>query len=500
MTNPIQAANTHLVLHLNSGSEKSDLASFIQTAKQTQEILQAKILDIKTNGQLLLDIAGRKFTAQTKLPLQVGQTLPVQFQGSDKQIQLKILPDLTSPLTSILQQAIRQTLPKQMQFAPLFNNIQFLRKPEKQLLPKIPLLAQRHLKSLTDNFSSAKQLSQATGVKQAILNSGLFLESKIAKHNDTQTPIAAIKSDFKAKVYQIIETLKQYQNSKTNTQEKTGPESKKQDSQITENPMASLKKHKVSKQNQNPMMRNNPIVKAATTKLTATNLNQNETKANTQMLPGQKQVALMPGLHRTANAPLTHSITAPDESKHSPSSNQSSVLTIQKQPTVNLATLQNIIDPEEAIDEIIRQLTGSLAKLQYTQLTNLTQDLQSPLHLYVDIPIQEDERTDILQLQIHEEEKNESTDPNERTWHICMAFDLPDLGMMQVSLTLKRETLSATLWTEKNWAKELIDKELSHLRTELEHEGIVICELDCHLGSSPHFKTPDPLSLLDTKV
>jgi len=150
--------------------------------------------------QLLLRIGGQLFRAQSNTPIVPGQNLQVEVSTSGKQPQLKII----NPGSEAIQNAIRSNIGQQS-------------RPEilvRQLLSFIhsnthETITQGNLKSLATDFvrglSVTKEISTGPGFKQAFLNSGIFLESKLLATPPNQN--VALNLDLKARLIRFISNL-----------------------------------------------------------------------------------------------------------------------------------------------------------------------------------------------------------------------------------------------------------------------------------------------------
>ena len=134
--------------------------------------------------------------------------------------------------TQIIDQGIRQALPKQQALnllLPILQKTLSSTAPSQQQLPKELL---QNIRLLVNQFQTAEKLQQVPRLKNAIQNSGVFLETKIAKQltataNTAQakekTTAAILNSDIKSltqKLYQLV----QQQTVQNKTKESSSPE------------------------------------------------------------------------------------------------------------------------------------------------------------------------------------------------------------------------------------------------------------------------------------
>lgn len=185
------------------------------------QVLNATVVSTDTPGTMTLKINGAQIQAhiQSQLhrqpPALPGQSLQLQVTSTGGQTILKIM-DLSAinPIT----QALRTALPRQTALAPLLTNIALLtdsmansgtNKLPTSVPPPVTQLAQQ----LFNNLTSTVQAATAVGFKEAINNSGMFLESKLASLAGTNLTIEdtgirlPLSLDFKAGLLLLRETL-----------------------------------------------------------------------------------------------------------------------------------------------------------------------------------------------------------------------------------------------------------------------------------------------------
>ena len=184
---------------------KEQLILFIETQKteQAQKLLRpgnlihATIVAHDKQGQTSLEVNNVIFKTLSRLPLDIGQLVEFQVTKVEKELtQLKILT--TPQSTDVIARALRSTLPRAEALPALLSQLSALVnqktelilpgvinqtdstvKPEslvKMLPPEILALAKEIFQSLPDRNS----VSNPEGLKQAISNSGLFMENKLA--------------------------------------------------------------------------------------------------------------------------------------------------------------------------------------------------------------------------------------------------------------------------------------------------------------------------------
>ncbi len=145
------------------------------------DILQATVVGRGERGSLLLNIQGALLEAARppNLPFRPGERLPVQILAREPQLELRLLaPPAQAIDPARVQQALRETLPRQLPLPPLLANLALARREGENLpLPRevLPLLQDLWL-----SLASRDALSQPQRLAQAMRASGPFLEAALA--------------------------------------------------------------------------------------------------------------------------------------------------------------------------------------------------------------------------------------------------------------------------------------------------------------------------------
>ncbi len=161
---------------------------------QVGQILSATVAGVSPNGSVTLRINNLLLNAQTSLALQTGQTLKLEVARGGEQPLLKIaLPP--SP-QDVQAQTLRSALPRQLPLAPLLANLGAVAaRLQNASDPAGKELAQL-ARQVMDGLAGKADVSQGVGLKQAVLNSGVFLEAKLAAAlaSGTRLPTGDLKA------------------------------------------------------------------------------------------------------------------------------------------------------------------------------------------------------------------------------------------------------------------------------------------------------------------
>jgi len=152
-----------------------------------QQILAKVIAMNNASGEATLSLNNTLLNVKTQLSLQINQTLQLTVAQKGNQLLLK-LPEKAIEAAAI-QQSLREILPQQKPVKQAINQIQQFLQQAKNLKAAEPVV--QVARKLLNQLPSAKQLSQAQGLKTAIKQSGLFLENNLlAKTDNTSSTIS----------------------------------------------------------------------------------------------------------------------------------------------------------------------------------------------------------------------------------------------------------------------------------------------------------------------
>lgn len=167
-------------------------------------ILQATVVETSPSGSATLQIGGTRVQALSAQSLQPGTRLSLRVVSLQPQPTLQRL-DSTDPAIEARNGALRAALPKQDGLAPLLANLGEIAQggPAQALLPREIV---ERLSTLLQTLPTQAQVSTETGLKNAIENSGLFLESRLAASaRDPSLPPPI--NDFKGALLRLASLL-----------------------------------------------------------------------------------------------------------------------------------------------------------------------------------------------------------------------------------------------------------------------------------------------------
>ena len=157
--------------------------NLIQSVKSWQvgQIFHALVVGRNQNGLLDLKIGTEQVTSNTRRPFQPGESLKLLVIKNDDQVVLQVLDKQNRQTAKpLLQQLLRQALPRHTTPSILFKKLDTFNSPT---LPKPTVLPKAVVKQITELMALIpdwKVVSNVKGLKQAIQNSGIFMEARLA--------------------------------------------------------------------------------------------------------------------------------------------------------------------------------------------------------------------------------------------------------------------------------------------------------------------------------
>jgi hypothetical protein len=176
------------------------------------QVLAATVVSSPQPGRAELRIGNLQVAAQTgNLQLTPGQALRLEVASLKEVPVLKLLGVLQQ---NPVNQAVRDALPRQQPLAPLLGMLARIGAGG-QLPPEIARLAQE----LMARLPTPASVGNPTGLRQALRDSGLFLEAKLARTtppqvaaapggNPAPAKAAELSGDLKANLLRLVQALR----------------------------------------------------------------------------------------------------------------------------------------------------------------------------------------------------------------------------------------------------------------------------------------------------
>jgi hypothetical protein len=171
------------------------------------QCLDAQVITLIGPGKVTLKIGGAMLEARTSLATAIGQRLHLEVIRSDKRVVLRLVSP--TPQENTLTAALREALPRQQSLQTIFSRFAALLSSSSGLPPKTIML----LAHLVEQLPMQQAISRAEVLKQALMDSGLFLEHKL----NTDPKPTAFATDLKANLLRLLAETAQGRNDSANT-------------------------------------------------------------------------------------------------------------------------------------------------------------------------------------------------------------------------------------------------------------------------------------------
>lgn len=485
---------------------------------QVGSLLKAFVVSNTPKEGLTLNIQGQQYRVapqQNFDRLEVGQRLNLEVLKTGEQPLLKVVQPQAQTREAIQNDGLRRNLPIQKPLGQLLNTLENLSKQSnsKHLSQQIRDLSQRILNMLPDSG----KVSTPDGLKQAVRDSGHFLENKLMQlaSNPQAADKQSLQQDIKTGLLRLLQAVKSNMPPPS-----ANPPAAKSDLQPRTDPIVYDRTSLQSRQPQSPPQAEQAARTAtgssqdgarqlaamnkpdlpATNPSTSSQASQS-TSASTQQPqanPGRPAVAT--GAENMATR-ATASPVAQDSTTH-PSSASSGTIE-SKAAGVNMSTEQTA----NMATEVRKNIEAGIARIQTNQINSVRHEGGSDRPaLFVEIPIRNQQnQVNVMQLQI-QRDRADGGPERPPIWSISLAFDLVELGPIRAGMTLVGDKqISINLWAENPDTVELFDAEMDELREGLQNAGLLTGHIGIQQGapSSTEILKQSPDSsqrLLDIEV
>ncbi len=474
----------------------------------------------QSSGPAILSIHKQTVAVTSLLPLISGERLKLKVSQLSPRIELTIQKNIaqTSPHQRILP-IIQQLVPKQLSLNPTFQLLnQVARSPT-----LLPANLQQIVNTIIKDIPKMATLSEPLMLRQAIAQSGIYLEARLAVTLQSTQTIAT--NDVKSSLLLLLSRINQRMTSlQTPLSRPLNEKAVKTPTALLTNPV--LKKPLANTPTLQPTLSQptadqsiaelrpailpiptpiNPTYTPlkTTTQSTALfrhivntasgDLNTSENRLNSDTKPASND-SRIPVSSRTnvnnANTATTMSVLnkllskaadIPLPNAQTPSLPQSAV------QSMDLSTLTK----SQLLNFLKQFIEGAVARITLTQLTNSEVQNDGNLRTSIEIPVKMNDEIHFIHLNLERQANKKQTKDEEWTAHL--SFNLPSLGALQIRIGGRGKTISARFWTESNRTLQLIESRKNELVDALKSNGIKVTGLNCSLG------TPEDLCYSDTR-
>lgn len=453
------------------------------------QAIQAKVIEVlnsvstrsnQNNFNVTLEIGGEKLAVKTNIALQPGQVIELSANAKGELLLPRPTQADTPPLISALSKVLPYQQPIGKVIALLMQNLPALTSGNaevKQLADQLTALLPKSA-NFTGNTNgstspSGSVVNGAQLVKQAISQSGIFMESKLALAGQQSALVNSSRSQINSSsissaTHALAQALKSVAQAPSSTTSATG---------TSTNNLAALNAGTVS-----------------STPLTT------DLKSTISQLIGSLNAIYATQHSATGQTP--NFIAESDPALLVNPFNFPSALSTSK------LGLQG--DRDLSVGDLLKRLAGALNRIQFQQLNSLYQaqsastDTTTIQTWQMELPfLSQQNQIDSIQLRIDQEkEKNDDQEGAEKTskWKLALTFDLEELGPMFIQVNLTPPTISSTIWAENQATLKLINKEAHNLRESFAELGLTVEDISCRKGQPNMRKTRLDQQIVDIKA
>lgn len=425
-------------------------------------------------SNVLIKVGKLTVEAKTPIALKDGQNIKllvksvVDTQSNNEIIKLpllKILNTSAADKNSVALIKLRQFIATQQSFSQLtqLSNKILTNKTNSELLPDS---LKNSLNTLQNTLLVSPKNMNAAQLKQNILNSGVFFESKLANMRSQIKPSSNLESDFKNQLLVIKNQLTQWVSAPS------------QKSTLPTNPLST---NNLSIENLNKII-NDFISSNSNSRITDLSI---------------KLVSLLP---KTSIEQLVNLLgtTKADASVATEIQSLSKLLitTLQKNGNQQVQQLQNQLQLRIMLLDLNQQVEQSISKITSLQLQPLTREGDNFMLLLFNLVFKDSHEHFDIDFRIQQENKKETHD--DESWSVTLNFNFKTLGKVQSKIHLIGNQISSSFQTERADTADKIKELLPFLEKGLSNAGLTIINIgveETRLNAAP--LTDAPANLLD---
>jgi len=445
------------------------------------QILQAVVSQSLSSNQATIQIGNMKIAAQSNIPVVAGEKLTLEVVETGKLPLLRIIRPVSDAL--LFENLIRTALPKQSGLPPLLANL--LQAAQAGNPNKLPAPVFKLIQEIIARLPDSQTISRPEVLRNAIQQSGIFLESKLAALATSSRPAISTA------LYQSLQSAIQ-------TDTKTGLLQLQQQllNVVKQDSRSSAIQYPASQYAQRFGLQ--PELLQSARPLTQDAL---KLIAATLIRPASAQLAPLSLNLAAAGNPSSVNLSKPLDIM----SRLLPTLQSLYPPPANLyagtpqapaaATLINTDNLRQMLNLLLGQTEASLSRLQLLQTQSHPLETEQKPAWILELPVRYQERTDVFQLRIsrdrEQQQDNANGDKQPEHWMIQIAFELEELGPVRARVRLAADELNAVFWMEQEQTTMLFRRHLGSLQQKLLASGIAIGQITCMTGIPPSILNQD---------
>ncbi|MFO8156166.1 MAG: flagellar hook-length control protein FliK [Pseudomonadota bacterium] len=437
---------------------------------QAGQVLRATVVSFTPQGHVNLDVDGSRLQSnQSALGLQAksGQSLRLEVVEAGKLPVLRVLEGGGSPQEAA-RQAAREALPRQ---ASLEQVLQRGADQLRQIAGGAGTTQQANAaRQVLSALPDAGRMTTAEGVRQAVSNSGLFLENHLGQQA-RGGPATPLSQDLKANMLRLLSLMRPAAAAEAGAR-----------------PAAAQGGGNAQTSGQMPLLTYPAPSRGALLQATGQMVAQGG--------GGQSPAAGQPAAGQVASSPQATAAQAAGSS--TPLANPSSAQqTASGQAGSSGATAQggaaSVAAAGVRATDLVQQLEAGLSRIQLNQIASsgaITEGTRPQWHVELPLRGQGGEVTPLTIALTREREGDGDTIAP--LWTVNLHFELSELGPIRAGLTLVGERhVSVGLWARDEETVALFEAELDHLRESMVSAGLTVGHVGVRQGAA---EPPSPAS------
>lgn len=440
-------------------SSTSVKAELIPDVTRTWKVGQILSATTERGGEalskVLIRVGQHTLEAKTPVPLQTGQDvkLLVKTLADNQAMKLPLLSILAADIEpagktgTLATTKLRQFIAIQQSFSQLHTLAQNLF-TNKSFNDKLPAAIKTELAHLLNTLPIKAESINSAQLKQLILNSGIFFESKLLsqiKNPESQFKnSSSLINDFKFQLLSIKSRLSQLIPTPAATQQNLTPETIQQITQL----------QTLIQQNNIHLTKNNAA--ELINKLVS-------------ILPKQSLAQISTLLA----SPIPHTQTA--DKIEALTQNLIQLIQQQSQPQ---KTQDNILDQLRfrlMLLDLGQQVDQSISKLTSLQLQPLSREGDNLVFILFNLIFKDSHQQFDVNFRIQQEDEKAGSEKD--SWQISLTFNFKSLGKVQSNIHLVNDRVSTVFHTELNSTSEKIKPLLPLLESGLKNAGLTVINL-----------------------
>ncbi len=408
--------NQALVTKIVNISGSKILLQFVTAPTTTATIIPSTETSPKQTGLITIE---RSQLLNAPSDLKIGQNLNLEAIKTGPMTAFKVIPPQTNLGASEAKIAefVKQFLPRH-EAAPVFLNQLIKDLPQLMKNETVPQALKDIAAQIIQNLPPKEQLVSSQGLKQALTNSGLFLEAKLPAQAELIKVLPQLikNESLPLSIQRIAINVLQNLTQK--------------------DPLLNI-----------PASQPKPL---STTELAALKLNLEKQTATSNTAP-LDQEDFKANLLKFIDA-LKQELSAQSELPPNP---------------VELDLLKNLQTKTE----------NTVAKIVLDQLVSLPKEESTKQVWVIDIPFLDRQRAESVRVEIQQEKENTQYAGN-KDWSVNITITPPELGTIHCLVSYRNEVINTFFKSNSFKTAELIKHNLDYLKNQLEESGLKTGHLD----------------------